>query len=927
MKLIVVAICFCLTGPAMLVAAERVPWTSSRVVGSPDPPKPYHVQPAYPHLSFDQPVELMPLGDTGKMMLLEVGGKLYTFDDDPECRHADLAIDVQPLIGNFRRAFGFGVHPDFARTRQVFLVYSGNPVARPEGARLSRFTVSMDQPPRIDPESEEILLTWHSGGHNGSAIRFDSQGLLYFSAGDGSRPYPPDEYNVSQDLSDLRSSICRIDVDRRDGDRPYSIPSDNPFLGVPGARPEIWAYGFRNPWRFTIVPETDQVLCGDVGWELWELIFDVHRGSNCGWSLFEGPQPIRSDIEPGPTKIEKPLVAYPHTIGQSVTGGIVYQGKQHTDLAGAYLYGDFVTGLLWGLRLSSERLTWNPTLAETGLQIISIAESRQGEALIVDFAGGIYKLVKNEAVESESPFPRKLSETGLFTSTKSMEPAPGVIQYEITARSSQEGGATSEFVLGVPGTGTIRINRRQRSWIYPKGTVFANTLSKDSRKLETQILHFNGIDWQPYSYVWNDTETDAHLVDEAGVAKEYAAVGEGSEALTWRIPNRAQCRACHSRQNGGAVGFTLENLDRDGQIDRFIELGILDRRAPPPWRVASMVDPHDDKADLEKRARSYLAANCAHCHQRGGGGTVPMDLSYSVARDEINAVDVVPSQGDFGIKNAKVIDPGDPYRSILFYRMATNGTGHMPKLWTRDNDRTGLRLVHDWITSLGESPADGLSPSESIDLAESREDTAESLKLFASLLFGDPVGPDREDVLQQAVDRGNVAQAALFERFLPADKRRKRLGNDIDPAQILALPGDVRRGRELFHGGQLGQCTNCHRLQGSGRSVGPDLDSIAKTRTREQLLESILDPSKVIEAPFQSYLVLTDDGSVITGLKIQETAAVVVIRTPDGKDTPIRKLEIETLKSQNQSLMPTGLAAEMTAQELADLLAFLGTLK
>ncbi|MFN9915305.1 MAG: PQQ-dependent sugar dehydrogenase, partial [Pirellulaceae bacterium] len=124
--------------------------------------------------------------------------------------------------------------------------------------------------------------TWPSGGHSGSAIRFDAAGFLYFSTGDGAKPFPPDEYHVGQDVGDLRSTICRIDIDHRDPPLAYRIPSDNPFVGLPGARPEVWAYGFRNPWRFSIDPVTQDLLCGDVGWELWELILRVERGGNYG---------------------------------------------------------------------------------------------------------------------------------------------------------------------------------------------------------------------------------------------------------------------------------------------------------------------------------------------------------------------------------------------------------------------------------------------------------------------------------------------------------------------------------------------------------------------------------------------------------------------------------------------------------------------
>src|SRR5690606_21685922 len=158
---------------------------------------------------------------------------------------------------------------------------------RPDGTRLSRFRMTTDSPPRIDPHSEEILLTWPSGGHNGCAIRFDSAGYLYFSTGDGARPFPPDEYDVSQDLSDLRATICRIDVDRPVDVRCYAIPPNNPFLELSNACHEIWAYGFRNPWRFTIDHASGELFCGDVGWEHRELIHDVQRGGNHGWSIFE----------------------------------------------------------------------------------------------------------------------------------------------------------------------------------------------------------------------------------------------------------------------------------------------------------------------------------------------------------------------------------------------------------------------------------------------------------------------------------------------------------------------------------------------------------------------------------------------------------------------------------------------------------------
>jgi putative heme-binding domain-containing protein len=169
--------------------------------------------------------------------------------------------------------------------------------------------------------------------------------------------------------------------------------------------------------------------------------------------------------------------------------------------------------------------------------------------------------------------------------------------------------------------------------------------------------------------------------------------------------------------------------------------------------------------------------------------------------------------------------------------------------------------------------------------------------------------------------------AALFERFLPLEERRKRLGANIDRQALLNLPADAIRGRERFLDGQTMQCLLCHRVQGSGQSVGPDMDGLGKKRSRQELLDSILDPSKVIDPKYSSHLVLTVDGQVVNGLMVRDAETEIVIRSADGKNHHISTDEIESRRLQTESLMPKGLAAEMTAQELADLIAFLASLK
>ena len=154
-------------------------------------------------------------------------------------------------------------------------------------------------------------------------------------------PSPPDVMMTGQDCSDLLSSVLRIDVDHAEPGKPYRIPPDNPFVNMPGVRPEIWAFGFRNPWKMSFDRATGDLWVGDVGWELWELIFKVKRGGNYGWSVMEGPQPVNVEGRRGPTPILPPIKAHPHSEAASITGGYVYHGTRLPELAGAYIYGDY----------------------------------------------------------------------------------------------------------------------------------------------------------------------------------------------------------------------------------------------------------------------------------------------------------------------------------------------------------------------------------------------------------------------------------------------------------------------------------------------------------------------------------------------------------------------------------------------------------
>jgi putative heme-binding domain-containing protein len=575
----------------------------------------------------------------------------------------------------------------------------------------------------------------------------------------------------------------------------------------------------------------------------------------------------------------------------------------------------------------------NQVLCESALKVICFAETADKETLIMSHDGGIFRFVRNQTVEQANPFPRYLSETGLFRSTRDLSLAAGVYPYRIAVQAWQD-GAECDYVLAIPGSETISTARQQRQWKYPAGSVFAKTLSREvihqgqpaNLRIETQLLHFDGIAWQPYSYRWNEEQTDAGLVSADGESRELNTVDQHGRSTVsqWRYHSRSECRACHSNQAGGAIGFTFSNLavsdlqsvDR-GQVEAFVDLQILDRSPPPEWSLSPMVAPSHPSASLEQKARSYLAANCAHCHCRGGGGTVALDLTFSNTLSEINAIDFPATQGTFGIADAKVIQSGAPYRSVLYYRMATSGMGHMPKLWSRDNDLAGLTLIHDWIAAI--EPLKNTYDEEHTAVAD-------ALRLFHQLASN---GPIEETVVmaRKAFVEADAVTRGLFERFLPAEERVLRLGGNIDSREILNMPGDAQRGREQFLNSKTQQCRSCHRLENQGIAIGPDFDGLGKKRTREELLESILDPAKKIEPEFATFVVVTFDGEVLSGLRVEQTDSHVRLRTADGKEHRIAVDDIEHMTAQSTSLMPMGLAAEMTAQELSDLLAFLSRLK
>ena len=230
----------------------RTAWRTSAVKGSPIPPTPYRVQLAFPNLKFDSPKCVVELPDSGHLMVAH-GGKLVTFPKSKDVATTSLVANLSKVEGTDANANTVALHPNFLENRYVFVA-----MGHGEGgwhSRVMRYTLTDDVAPKIVPNSGKFIIRWPGGGHGGGCLGFGKDGYLYISIGDGSGPTPPDKRTTGQDVSDLLGAVLRIDVDS--GDEPYVIPKDNPFVDLENARPEIWSYGLRNPWKFGIDSQSD----------------------------------------------------------------------------------------------------------------------------------------------------------------------------------------------------------------------------------------------------------------------------------------------------------------------------------------------------------------------------------------------------------------------------------------------------------------------------------------------------------------------------------------------------------------------------------------------------------------------------------------------------------------------------------------------
>ena len=354
---------------------------------------------AFPNLRFRMPVNFTHAGDgSNRIFVGDQWGVIHVFPNDQKVKKTTKFLDFEKKVvykpkQNEEGFLGLAFHPKYKTNGQFFVYYTTRDA--PQTSVISRFRVSKDDPNKADPDSEQELMRikepfWN---HNGGTIAFGPDGYLYVALGDGGSAKDP--MGNGQNLSTILGTILRIDVDHHDRGKAYAVPKDNPFVDRKGARPEIWAYGLRNPWRIAFDRKTGDLWCGDVGQDLWEEIDIITRGGNYGWNRREGKHKFGpKGVGPNDHMID-PIWEYDHKTGKSITGGHVHRGKRLPQLEGGYLYADYVSGKIWALWYDkkSGKVTANRPIQDKMLPIITFGEDEQGNTYFTDYFGMINRFV------------------------------------------------------------------------------------------------------------------------------------------------------------------------------------------------------------------------------------------------------------------------------------------------------------------------------------------------------------------------------------------------------------------------------------------------------------------------------------------------------------------------------------------------------
>ena len=732
------------TGPPPPVRAEfgldsRPPNATCKPPARPPNASPLAFQQVYQNLSLGTPMVLDHIpGDGSKWFGAQRGGTIVSFPSaSPMPADVKQVADVGALAGigvetnGEGGLLGMAFHPKFAANGRLYVSFTGNdtasctapPAASNYGACTMRshvgYLTSTDGGATFTKYDEVLVFDQTSAtNHKGGCARFGNDGYLYLSFGDGGQGDDPFTWDGvvhnGQSTKPFFSKVLRIDVDNPANGKPYGIPAGNPFAAGGGA-PEVFAYGFRNPFRFSFDRATGDLWLGDVGQNHYEEIDFVKAGGNYGWSCREGfhdyfatnPQQCPN----GTAGLTDPVLEQEHIPQNSraIIGGLVYRGKAIPSFVGGYVWGDEVQTKLYSMTI--DPATLKPVFGEIPgaptANWVELAEDVDGEIYAVALNNQIWKMIPGANGEvGPDTFPDKLSKTGCVDPANPKNPASGLVPYTVNAPLWSDGAEKRRW-MALPDGATITV-QSDGDFDFPIGTVMMKEFSLGGKRIETRLLmrHDDG-GWAGYTYEWLDDESDAVLLPSS------KAKTVGSQQ--WYYPSRSDCTRCHSDAADHTLGPELGQLNGDfvypstnrvsNQLHTLEHIGMFGAPLGKPVdQIVAYPDPYGS-APADQRARAYVHSNCSMCHRPNGNGGGDLDLRFATAFADMKICNVDPQRGDLGIAGAKLLVPSAPEKSIVSVRPhALPGANRMPPLASSLVDDKGVSAIDDWIRGVTACP-------------------------------------------------------------------------------------------------------------------------------------------------------------------------------------------------------------------------------
>jgi uncharacterized repeat protein (TIGR03806 family) len=676
---------------------------------------------------------------------------------------------------------GLALHPDFASNGALYVYYTriGRAPGVPIEGVLARYT-SSNGGMTFAPASETVILVvpYPSSTHVSGAIHFGVDGLLYIAVGDGN------DATEGQDPTSMPGSFLRIDVDAA---VPYAIPPGNPFAQGGAGLPEIFAWGFRNPYRFGMDPLTGDVWAGDVGQAAWEELDRVQAGLNYGWPIREASYCYGTSQGCSSAGLTDPDLEYSHESGCAIIGGPVYRGAQLPELDGAVVFGDFCSARIWAALPDGAGGYERADLLTAPAGILGFGQGGDGE-VVVTLYSGVFRLVPLSGPEPP-PFPDRLSETGCFEPANPTQATAGMIPFDVNEPLWSD-GADKKRWLALPPGGRILVG--DGDFELPIGSVLAKEFRLGDVRVETRLFvrHEDG-GWAGYSYAWDAAQTDALLL--------YGSEQRTFPTGVWTYPSREQCMSCHTFGAGYTLGLELAQLNRHhyypqtgrtaNQLETFEHIGLFVNPLPAP--VGQL--PFLSRESLNDAARSYLHTNCSVCH-RFRGPVHSMDLRVTSTVSQLEACNVYPSFGTLGVPGAHVLVPGDPSRSLVSIRAHLVGGEQMPPVARAVVDAYGTQVIDDWISSWPSCAGPDSDGDGVVDSADNCRTVANAAQPDAD---GDLIGDACEWVCNDGVDndgdglRDYPADPGCASRTAETERTECDDGLDNDGDGRLDSPFDV----------------------------------------------------------------------------------------------------------------------------------------